>query len=97
MARDEEMAAVLEHLDRRAAVAIGGKIASVGMQGMPGIGKTTLALLVAHELAARYPDGVLWTDVGPDVKTPADSQRLLNQWAGLCVGPLRPRPYADAV
>ena len=90
VARGEEMEAVLAQLDRRAAVAIGGKVASVGMQGMPGVGKTTLALLVAHKLGARYPDGVLWTDVGPDVKTPADSQRLLNQWAGLCVGPLAP-------
>ncbi|WP_440070373.1 AAA family ATPase [Streptosporangium sp. OZ121] len=28
--------------------------------GMPGTGKTELAIRAAHELAARYPDGVFW-------------------------------------
>ena len=29
------------------------------IEGMPGIGKTTLAIRIAHELADRYPDGCL--------------------------------------
>ncbi|MBN2390999.1 MAG: tetratricopeptide repeat protein [Anaerolineae bacterium] len=38
--------------------------ACIGLVGMGGIGKTTLALAVAHELAAggSFPDGIFWID-----------------------------------
>jgi len=38
--------------------------ACIGLVGMGGIGKTTLALAVAHELAAgnAFPDGIFWID-----------------------------------
>ncbi|WP_261567711.1 NB-ARC domain-containing protein [Frankia gtarii] len=40
----------------------------VALHGAGGFGKTTLARMIGHrdDIRARYPDGVLWVDVGPD-------------------------------
>jgi len=37
------------------------------VRGWPGVGKTTVAAALAHdpEIAAAFPDGVLWTSLGP--------------------------------
>jgi DNA-binding SARP family transcriptional activator/tetratricopeptide (TPR) repeat protein len=49
--RDDELALLTaEH---------GGNPAIAVIEGMPGVGKTTLAVRVAHMVAGRYPDGVL--------------------------------------
>ncbi|MEP0805570.1 MAG: hypothetical protein HRF47_08780 [Chloroflexota bacterium] len=37
----------------------------LALRGMGGIGKTTLAIAFAHEYKAKFPDGVLWTSLGP--------------------------------
>jgi hypothetical protein len=38
------------------------------IRGWPGVGKTTIAAALAHDpdLAAAFPDGVLWVSLGPD-------------------------------
>ncbi len=59
--------------DLRARLGIGAEIPSTpsfqiltAIRGWPGVGKTTLAAAIAHDLdiAATFPDGVLWTSLG---------------------------------
>ncbi|MGR6316620.1 BTAD domain-containing putative transcriptional regulator [Micromonospora soli] len=50
------------------------------IDGMPGVGKTTLAVHLAHRLAARYPDGQLHADLrgfdsGESVMAPGEALR----------------------
>ncbi len=51
------------------------------LHGLPGVGKTTLALHLAHDrdLLALFPDGILWAGLGP---TP-NILRHLSRWATL--------------
>ncbi|WP_308167963.1 AfsR/SARP family transcriptional regulator [Catellatospora tritici] len=64
----------------RAAVARPGGPTVLAIDGMPGIGKTALAVRLAHEFAADYPDGQLYVDLrgydgwGP-VMSPAEALR----------------------
>ncbi|MEU1687026.1 BTAD domain-containing putative transcriptional regulator [Micromonospora sp. NPDC005707] len=58
----------------RAAVARPGGPAVLAIDGMPGIGKTALAVHLAHGFAAGYPDGQLYVDLrGYDGREPAMS------------------------
>ncbi|HEU5332401.1 MAG TPA: tetratricopeptide repeat protein [Actinocrinis sp.] len=41
----------------------GGKVAICAVDGMGGVGKTALAVHIAHHLAASYPDGQLFIDL----------------------------------
>jgi tetratricopeptide (TPR) repeat protein len=47
----------------------------VAVVGMGGSGKTTLATVIAHELAGEFPDGVLWGDFASYAP-----QALLGAW-----------------
>jgi tetratricopeptide (TPR) repeat protein len=51
----------------------------VAMSGLPGVGKTALAIELAHdpEVRDRYDDGVLWVGLGRE----PDLLVLLSQWA----------------
>ena len=83
--RDAAMDEVKAELAGRGGVAITGKAAALAMQGAPGVGKTTLARLLALELEAEddYSDGVIWEDgLGPDFTAPEQAQAVLRRWAG---------------
>lgn len=58
---------------------LAGGARAVAVHGLPGIGKTTLLSALAHdpEVAARYPDGVLWTALG----SRGDPAEALADWA----------------
>ena len=50
------------------------------MRGWPGVGKTTLASLLTHDPQTRqaFPDGILWTSLGPDLN--ASPLPKLAEW-----------------
>ncbi|MEV8374952.1 BTAD domain-containing putative transcriptional regulator [Kribbella sp. NPDC056861] len=53
----------------------------VTVDGMPGVGKTALAVEVARRVAARYPDGILFLDLHGHAKDhrPLDADAAVNQ------------------
>ncbi|HEY6169736.1 MAG TPA: NB-ARC domain-containing protein, partial [Verrucomicrobiae bacterium] len=82
--REEELAALLQQLT--AAGASGATISAqhAGLQGMGGVGKTALAIVLAHRLRDRFPDAQLFLNLHaadsatPEV-TPLDAmQRIIH-------------------
>ena len=73
--RDE----VLRRLRLR--LSAGKGVVLTAINGLPGVGKTTLAVELAHDeqVLAQFPDGVLWAGLGP---TP-DMFAILNHWGTL--------------
>ncbi len=61
--REDDLCALKERLAPRDEASVQVLTA---VRGWPGVGKTTLASALAHdpELAARFPDGVLWASLG---------------------------------
>ncbi len=59
----------------------GNGVVLTAVNGLPGVGKTTLAVELAHdeEIQAYFADGVLWAGLGP---TP-DVFAILNHWGTL--------------
>lgn len=59
----------------------------LALYGLPGIGKTSLAIALAHDAALqeRFSDGVLWATVGPR----ASILNILSRW-GTLLGVSRP-------
>jgi NB-ARC domain len=55
--------------------------AVISLNGLPGVGKTTLAVVVAHdpEIRTHFPDGVLWAPLG----TTPDIFGQLRRWGAL--------------
>ncbi|MDL4777207.1 tetratricopeptide repeat protein [Actinomadura xylanilytica] len=59
---------------------------AVVIQGMAGVGKTTLALHWAHRVAERFPDGIIFTDLRGTTRghvTPAEAMGQVLRGAGL--------------
>ncbi|GAA4573114.1 BTAD domain-containing putative transcriptional regulator [Micromonospora coerulea] len=71
------------------------------IDGMPGVGKTTLAVHLAHQLAARYPDGQLHADLrgfdsGDSVMTPAEALRGFLRSLGVAAAAIPAELHAQA-
>jgi tetratricopeptide (TPR) repeat protein/transcriptional regulator with XRE-family HTH domain len=73
--RDKEISAVKQQLRNR------GNVALTALNGLPGVGKTALALALTHdpEIRAYFSDGVLWAGLGPNPNMPG----LLSRWGSL--------------
>jgi DNA-binding SARP family transcriptional activator len=52
----------------------------VAITGFPGIGKSELAVNVAHRVADCYPDGQLYADLGGSTRSPADPGAVLTRF-----------------
>jgi hypothetical protein len=81
--RTHDLEQVARIITERGQLAITGgtRTATAAVQGMPGIGKTILARQLALALDDRYPGGVIWEEIGPEVRAPEDTQPILNRWA----------------
>ncbi|WP_046733280.1 AfsR/SARP family transcriptional regulator [Streptomyces humi] len=77
----------------------GGALRVLAVDGIPGVGKTTLAVRFAHQVAAEFPDGQLHADLRgftPDGK-PADPTDILQSFLdALGVAPQRVPARSDA-
>ncbi len=73
--RDDELAQLKQRLFA------GGSIALTALNGLPGVGKTALAIELAHdhEIRAYFRDGILWAALGPEPNIPG----LLSRWGAL--------------
>ncbi|GAA2590807.1 tetratricopeptide repeat protein [Actinomadura fulvescens] len=52
---------------------------AVIVQGMAGVGKTTLALHWAHRVAVRFPDGVIFVDLRGTTRSPVTAGEAMGQ------------------
>ncbi len=80
--RDAEIDELLAALtaDHAAGASISGR--TQGLQGMGGVGKTALAIVLAHRLATRYPDAQLFLNLrgaadGQTAVPPAEAMRTV--------------------
>jgi tetratricopeptide (TPR) repeat protein/transcriptional regulator with XRE-family HTH domain len=57
----------------------GDNVAMTALHGLPGVGKTTLAITLAHdaEMHAHFRDGILWAGLGPA----PDVSSVLSRWS----------------
>ncbi|HKV57824.1 MAG TPA: NB-ARC domain-containing protein, partial [Ktedonobacteraceae bacterium] len=70
-----------ELVNLRGRLRAGNSVAMTALHGLPGVGKTTLAITLARdaEMREHFRDGILWAALGP---TP-DVSSILSRWATL--------------
>jgi tetratricopeptide (TPR) repeat protein len=88
--RDEELRELLVQLGGGDASGAAIAVTAQGLQGMGGVGKTALALVLAHELKARYPGGQLYRDLrgaDPDRRAPLTPTEVMRDF----IRALRPK------
>ncbi|GAB2840011.1 AfsR/SARP family transcriptional regulator [Lentzea nigeriaca] len=85
------------HVERVSGLLTGGSVPIVTLAGQPGVGKTTLAVHVAHLLRDHFPDGQLYVDLrGYSLGPPADGMDVLSRFLrALGVPPDEIPPDAD--
>lgn len=88
--RQQELQTLLRHLATGENVAITGQKKATMPHSMGGIGKTYLALKLATELEGRFPDGIIWVDLGPQVIDEASAQLQLGRLVSYTFGSVPP-------
>ncbi|GAA3654530.1 BTAD domain-containing putative transcriptional regulator [Lentzea roselyniae] len=85
------------HVERVSGLITRGAVPIVTLAGQPGVGKTTLAVHVAHLLRDHFPDGQLYVDLrGYALGPPADGMDVLSRFLrALGVPPDEIPPDAD--
>ncbi len=73
--RDEELAQLKQRL------CSGSNATLTALNGLPGVGKTTLAITIAHDtdIQAHFHDGILWAGLGPQ----PNLSGIASHWGGL--------------
>ncbi len=72
--RDREIKQITDRL------ATPGQVVGIfAMSGMGGVGKSALAIHVAHQLVKEYPDGQLWLDLRGQSESPLTLKHALRQ------------------
>jgi len=88
--RREEIEQLQHVLMRSQAQERGSAVNAIAIDGMPGVGKTALAIHVAHSIAGRYPDGQLYLSLHAhdqrDPVDPATALEILLRGLGIPVG-----------
>src|SRR5207302_1858363 len=78
--RDYELTQIKQRL------CAGDSVTLTALNGLPGVGKTTLAIALAHdpEIQEHFSDGILWAAPGPNPNLPG----ILSHWGTLLSIPL---------
>jgi NB-ARC domain len=72
--RDREIAQITDRL-----IQPGQVVGIFAMSGMGGVGKSALAIHVAHKLKPQYPDGQLWLDLRGQSESPLTVEDALRK------------------